>query len=344
MLKKILYAIVISLVVFAVIGILLPRQVHVERSIVIDRPPATVFTVLNSYRFFVDWSPWSDRDAAALYELSGPESGVGARLSWSGDPRQVGSGWQEITESQPHSLVRMFLNFDQQGTANTYFQLDPEVEGVRVRWGFDTDLVEGQGWFGGLLARYFGLFFDRWIGTDYELGLDRLKTLIESMPPADFSGLEVELVEARPFDILYVSTPAGPDVREVGDSLAEAYQEITALMAEEGLEMAAQPMAITRVQPERGYAFEAAIPIEPAEIQHEGRVRLGRSPGGRAVRVIHRGPYERMAPTYEKAAAWMAANDLVEQGVSWEHYISDPRETPPEELVTHIYFLVEDGH
>ncbi len=342
MLKKVFYAIVIVIFIFITVGMLLPRQVHVERSLVIDRPAATVFTVLNSYRSFVNWSPWADRDPSATYELSGPDAGVGARLGWSGDPRQVGSGWQEITESQPNHLIRMFLNFDQQGTANTYYQIDPAVSGVRVTWGFDSDLVEGQGWFGGLLARYFGLFFDRWIGADYELGLARLKALLETFPAADFSGLEVEVLEAQPLDILYVRTAAGPEVREVGDSLAEAYQEISTLMAEQGLEMAAQPMAITRLQQTQGYDFEAAIPVAPGNIQTSGRVVLGRSPQGRAVRVVHRGPYERMAPTYEQAAAWMAAHGLVEQGVSWEQYMSDPRETAPEDLVTHIYFLVAD--
>jgi effector-binding domain-containing protein len=285
-------------------------------------------------------------------------------LSWSGDPRLVGTGWQEITESRPHSLVRMHLDFDQQGVGASYFRIEQTAAGTHLTWGFDTDLLEGQGWFGGLLARYFGLFFDKWIGTDYELGLARLKAHLESLPPADFSDLEVEILEVEPVDILYVVSEAAPDSSDITASMAAAYQEITAYMAERGIEMAAQPMTITRIGEEGRYEVEAAIPVtlpeaapaaaaEPqaatSEAQASGaapapasRVRVGQSPAGRAVRVVHRGPYESMGPTYEKLAAWIGAHALEEGRVSWEQYISDPGATPEAELVTHIYFRIGD--
>lgn len=344
MFKKIFYAVVIALVLFFIGGLFLPRHAHVERSIEIQRPTATVFTVLNSYRSFAAWSPWAERDPGAVYELSGPEAGAGARLSWSGDPRLVGTGWQEITESRPYSLVRMHLDFDQQGVADSYFQIGQTAAGTHLTWGFDTDLLEGQGWFGGVLARYFGLFFDKWIGADYELGLTRLKAHLESLPPADFSDLEVEIVEVEPVDILYVVSEAGPDSSDITASLAAAYQEITAYMAEQGVEVAAQPMAITRIGEQGRYEVEAAIPATlPASLPAlASRVRVGRSPAGRAVRVVHRGPYESMGPTYEKLAAWIAAHAMEEGRVSWEQYISDPGETPEEELITHIYFRIGD--
>ncbi len=381
MFKKIFYAVVITLVLFITVGVFLPRHVHIERSIDIERPTATVFTVLNSYRSFAAWSPWAQRDPAAVYEMSGPESGPGARLSWTGDPRLVGTGWQEIVASQPNTLVRMQLDFDQQGVAESSFHIRPTEAGTHLTWGFDTDLLEGQGWFGGLVARYFGLFFDKWIGTDYEEGLARLKTHVESMPAADFSDLEVEIVEVAPADILYVTSDAGPGASDITATLATAYQEIIAYMAEQGIEMAAQPMAITRIGDQGRYEVEAAIPVhlpeaEPgiaSEAQADpgtaaaaaeeaaqgeagqglvetsetvpasaGRVRAGHSPAGRAVRVVHRGPYERMGPTYEKLAAWIAAHALIEGQVSWEQYISNPGETPEDELITHIYFRIGD--
>jgi effector-binding domain-containing protein len=49
-----------------------------------------------------------------------------------------------------------------------------------------------------------------------------------------------------------------------------------------------------------------------------------------------------MGPTYEKLAAWIAAHAMIEGRVSWEQYISDPGETPQDELITHIYFRIGD--
>jgi len=342
MLKKVLYAIVIAVVLFIAAGLLLPRNVHVERSVEIQRPAVTVFTVLNTYRTFLSWSPWAERDPAARYEFSGPTAGVGARINWTGDPRLVGSGWQEITASEPNTLVRMRLFFDQQGTATSYFRIAETATGSHLTWGFDTDLVEGQGWFAGLLARYFGLFFDRWVGGDYESGLARLKNLVESMPPADFSDLEVEIVAVEPADILFLRDAAAGSSNDLGDDLAAAYREISSFMKENAIERAAQPLAITRILPNGGFTVEAAIPVILPDVIPNGRVLTGQSPAGRALRVIHRGPYDRMAPTYAKLAAWMAAHGLSEGHVSWEQYVSDPGETPPEALITHIYFLLDD--
>lgn len=343
MFNKVLYSIVISVVIFFSIGLFLPDDVHVERRIVIQRPAVTVFTVVNSYNRFQSWSPWAQRDPGAVYEFSGPERGRGAKMSWIGDPRRVGSGWQEITESLPNSLVRMHLEFIGQGSADSYFQLDETPDGVVLTWGFDTDLSEGQGWFGGLLARYFGLFFDSWIGSDYETGLARLKTLLESMPAADFSDLVVEFIEAEAQPILYVST----SVKDGSNDLAAAYQEISAFMKERGIGMAAQPLAITRIDNGNRYEVDAAIPVgledfEGLGVGASGRVRVGRSPAGPALRLVHHGPYALMAPNYEKLSAWMAAHGVPEGRVSWEQYISDPGETAAKDLVTHIYYLLEN--
>ena len=106
MFSKFLSIVGITALLFLVGGFFLPRFVHVERSLEIEMAAAPVFSLLNSYSTFASWSPWAERDPDANYEFSGPEAGVGARMSWSGDPRLVGSGWQEITESIPHSLVR----------------------------------------------------------------------------------------------------------------------------------------------------------------------------------------------------------------------------------------------
>lgn len=341
MIEKVFYSIVIVLTLFVTGGLLLPRTAHVERSIEIERPAATVFAVLNGFESFASWSPMLVRDPDVALVLSGPSSGVGARLEWEGDPRLVGRGWQEIVVSEPVSRVSMRMAVDQLGAAESSYLVDRIGGGTRLTWTFDTDLVEGQGIFGGLLARYFGLFFDKWIGSDFEQGLDRLKLFLESLPETDFSGLDAAVVEVEAMDILYVTSSAGDG--DLAQGLANAFREISAFMSEQGLEMAAQPMAITRAWDERGFRFEAAIPIDRNDVKTSGRVTLGRSPSGQAVRVVHRGPYETMPVSYERLAAYMAVHGLREGRVSWEHYISDPGETAPEDVITHIYFLIDNA-
>ncbi len=326
---------------FLLVGFYLPKTAHVERSVWIARPASTVFVLLNGFSTFSAWSPWSERDPDTVYGYSGPVSGVGARMSWSGDPRLVGSGWQEITQSTPWSMIRLQMQLDQVGKATSYYQVRPAGDSAQLTWGFDMNLVEGQGLFSSLLVRYFGLFFDRWIGADYEAGLERFKTYAESFPATDFSDLDVEILQVEPVDILYVVMGRRESAGGIAVGLASAFNEISALMAHQSVEMQSQPMAITRAWDEGNYEFDAAIPADTAGVELSGNVRAGKSPGGRAVRVVHRGPYDTMAASYAKLAAYLAVHGIAQGQVSWEQYISDPGQTAPGETVTHIYFLIE---
>lgn len=341
MLVRFFIAILVLVVVLLAGAVLLPANVHVERSISVERPPSTVHSLLNDLNHFQQWSPWNERDPNAVYTHSGPERGVGARMAWEGDPSQVGTGWQEITASEPYSQVRIRLDFGPQGTATSYFNIRPEGRGSRVVWGFDTDVTKDRGFLGALLGKYMGLFLDGWIGADYEQGLDSFKQYAESFPGADFSSLEIELVDAPAQAILFVSSSSGRSNDAIADALGAAYGEIGRFMAANGIEFSGTPLSISRSQNPNSYEFDAAIPVDDAEIVPRGNVRLGETPSGPAVRAIHKGPYSKMSETIQKVSAFIAVQRLVHSGVTWEHYISDPGATPENELITHVYFMLE---
>ena len=98
---ELILAIVATIVVLMLIGLFLPGggQGHVERSIIIERPPSHVFDVLNSFKRFNEWSPYAKLDPNASYSFEGPVSGQGTMMTWSGD-KAVGSGRFEIIESR----------------------------------------------------------------------------------------------------------------------------------------------------------------------------------------------------------------------------------------------------
>lgn len=163
----------ILLVLLIGIGLLLPSEKTVERSIVIDAAPAQVFPHLNSMRAFHAWSPWSDIDPATEYRFEGPASGVGARMVWQSGNREVGRGSQEIVDSVADRRVATRLQFGEHGGGDATFELEPDGAATRVRWTFHTAF----GW--DLFSRYVGLMLDSMIGASYDRGLRSLKTRIE---------------------------------------------------------------------------------------------------------------------------------------------------------------------
>lgn len=173
MLRRILIGLCVTAAAFVLAAYALPRQVHVERSIVVKAPAATVYRYVSGFRRFNDFSPWAEQDPQARYTLSGPARGVGARLEWAGDPKTVGKGSQEIIAAEPGRSVRIALDFGPDGTATSLWSLGAHPEGTQVTWGFDTDLGLNP------LSRWFGLALDRFVGADYEKGLGRLEALVE---------------------------------------------------------------------------------------------------------------------------------------------------------------------
>ena len=173
---KILLGIVITLAVLFVIGgMLLPSEQHVERSVVVNADPAKVFVLVNDYREFNKWSPWATYDPEGTsYEFSGPTAGIGSKMSWSSEDPNVGSGTQEIVDSQPNTMVKSKLTFEGFDTPSfATFTLEPTDGGTRLTWSFEANLDS-------MVGRYMGLMMDKWVGGDYERGLARLKELAES--------------------------------------------------------------------------------------------------------------------------------------------------------------------
>lgn len=171
-LKRVLIGLVTVIILVLVVGFALPHQVHVERSIVINAPQAQLFDALNGFKRFNEYSPWAALDPNTQYAYDGPESGVGAKMSWVSTDSKVGSGTNEIIESTPPDFIRTRLAFGDQ-PAEASFKFEPADGGTRVTWGFDCNLGANP------IAHYFGLMFDKWIGSDYEKGLANLKQVME---------------------------------------------------------------------------------------------------------------------------------------------------------------------
>ncbi len=339
--KKVIIIVLLLFAVFVVTGYLLPKHVHVERAITVDRPAAMMFELLNSYQHYHKWSPWVGRDPKAEFIISGPDSGVGARMSWIGDPTLVGSGWQEIISSKPYEQINIKLDFDAQGIADTGFKLVVQADATQVIWFFDSDLTQGVSFPNSFLARYFGLLFDQWVGQDYELGLANLKQYAESIPVTDFNQLEIEQLQVTAQEILFVRSNNNRDPADITRIMAAAYAEISDFMTHTGINMSGQPMVITRVLDRGSYHLDAAIPVDVIPAELSGHINAGLSPSGPAVRAVHYGQYDQITSSYEKLVAYMSAHGLKRGEVSWEHYISDPGNTAQAERVTHIYIMLE---
>ena len=338
LLNRLLLALAVIIVLLAGVGWVLPRQVHVERSVNIGAPASTIFALVDGFSMFNQWSPWYGLDPSAQYNFKGPERGVGARMTWRGDASTVGSGSQEIIESRPYERVKSSLDLGSQGAATAQFTLTPEGNHTRVTWGVDVDLGMNP------VNRYFGLMIEKMVGPDYERGLWGLKRLAESLPKADFSDLKVEEIQVAPLTVAYVQASCGTSEQEIARTLGASYAKVGKFMATHKLKRAAAPITINNKWGDSGYEFDAAIPLEHApqgDIPTDSPVQVKQTYAGKALKVVHKGSYRDMDRTYEKLMAYAAAYGYEPAASPWDEYISDPGTTPESKLLTNILLPVK---
>jgi hypothetical protein len=173
-LKRVLVGFVAFVAVLLGIGLLLPREVRVERSTTIDAPVGVVFPLVNDLRAWERWTPWGkDRDSSIELTYGDRPSGKGAWFAWTSE--DLGAGKLEIVDSRPNQSIDMLLSLtdDASEPADCGFTFDAVGGKTKVTWHFDADMGV---WPPG---RYFGLFMDRLLGRDYENGLAKLKTVAE---------------------------------------------------------------------------------------------------------------------------------------------------------------------
>lgn len=330
-----LVALIIALVA---VGLLLPSSRHVERSITIDAPPCVVFATVNSFHRFDDWSPIAEVMPDASSSLIGPAFGIGAGLSWTTPGPDGDSGSQVIVSTIPEERVDLALDLGREGAAQGAYLLQPEGAGTRLTWSFDVDLGLD------LIARFRALRLDRSLGPLYAQGLANLKSLCEGLPKVDWSDIEIGLGEVRSATIAYAPGTCDASETAIAGALATAFGQVVRFVAANELQLAGHPLAITNYSDERGWSFEAGLPVagQPARgVGAESTVRMGETYGGRVVRAVHIGPYRRLQETYAKAEAFIAVYGLGRNGRPWDVFISDPGSTPEAELRTEVHYPVE---
>jgi effector-binding domain-containing protein len=328
-------------VLLAAIGLMLPRYVHVERATVLAAKPATVFVYLNGFKNFNRWSPWADIDPATQYSFDGPLIGVGAKQSWRSEHPNVGQGSQQIVSVVPQQSITMRLELPEMSPSIVTQSMEPQDEGTKLIWSLDADM----GW--NPVNRWFGLLFDKFIGPDYEKGLATLKPLIEALPQGDLAIDELSLVTttASPWLVVSDAGSAAGDGAEVAAKLGAAYGRISQYMESHGLQQVSAPVAITRSFDEQSlfWEFDAGIPIDASATASgvDSGIRLVQSYAGAALKLTHVGSYASMRPSYEKLDRFRLVAGLESNGQPWEHYVTDPADTPVDALRTDIYWPVK---
>jgi hypothetical protein len=176
--KRILCGVAVALAVmlglFLVIVAMQSNEYRVTRSATMKAAPPAVFAEVNNFHNWEAWSPWAKLDPNSKTEFAGPESGEGAKFSWSGNDK-VGEGTQTIVESKPDERIRIRLDFERpmKDTSDVEFTFKPQDDQTHVTWS-----MSGKKNFVSKAVCMF-MNMDKMLGGEFEKGLASLKGVVE---------------------------------------------------------------------------------------------------------------------------------------------------------------------
>jgi len=151
--------------------------------------------------------------------------------------------------------------------------------------------------------------------------------------PADPFGEPVTLPAQT---IVFVSGQANWD--SAFETLVEAFKRLNAYLDQHKIAPSGPAMTVYTQTDDTGFSFQAALPVAapPAEPPPAG-IAVGTSPGGQALKFVHRGSYDTLDATYEAITNELDRKGLDAKDMFIEEYVSDLLKTAEDRLVVNIY-------
>ncbi len=152
----------------------------------------------------------------------------------------------------------------------------------------------------------------------------------------------------NPADVDEVVMPEKPALLTEGKTtwdegfrvLGEAFRRLADEARRTSLSIAGKPLARFIDTNDEGFRFEALLPVGPTPAPSPALgadFRLGATPGGKAMRFVHKAPYDEIDSTYEAITAYLDARGIVVEDSFVEEYVTDMTNAADPELEINIF-------
>jgi effector-binding domain-containing protein len=328
--RRILLIILCIALIFAGIGFILPRKVHVERKLLLNATQKTIFSQITTLKNWAKWSPWLQVDTTMKLIFSGPESGVGSSLSWLSNNIDVGKGRLSIISNVSPESVEVVYDFHEKGKSIGKFLLIKENQNTNVTFSVDSDLGMNP------VSRWFGLFSDHMIGPDMEQTLLNLDEYVQNSKV--LYGYEITNFVMPARILISVRDTCSPET--VILKLSMMYKKLSLFLKSKSLSPIGNPIAVFHNFTNRNFDIEAGLPVRGIVSVPEG-LNCYENVDQRTVMIKFIGSYKTISTAYKALQTYVFNNDLQMNGPGWEEYITNPIiEADSSMRQTNIYYPI----
>ncbi|MFY0594455.1 SRPBCC family protein [Roseivirga sp.] len=304
-------------------------QTNIQRSKHINASAEKIFSILNDFNHWSAWSPWlimepgvkvTIREDAKYYE-------------WKG--KRTGEGNMAVTKEVANESIDYDLEFltPWKSQSKVRFEIKPEAEGCKVTWYMDGSLPFFMFWMKKMMEAF--------VGMDYERGLNLLKEYVED--GAIKSKLEFKGESNYP-GTKYIGVNSTCTMEKIGDQMGADFGKLHAYKsANEGTAFGDVFCIYHKWDMvKRQVSYTACLGVDKA-VNGEAGFVSGEVPATKVYVLRHIGPYEHLGNAWSTLESMKRGKEFKHvKGIHpFEHYVNDPQEVSPEELITDIHFAIK---
>ncbi|HWV71203.1 MAG TPA: SRPBCC family protein [Pseudosphingobacterium sp.] len=181
-LKKILLGIAAVVALLLIVALFVKKDYKVGREIIINKPKREVFNYVRYLRNQDNYSKWARVDPEMKKTYRGIDGTPGFVSGWESDNDEVGAGEQEIMKITEDERIDFELRFFQpfEATEPAFMAIQPISESQsKVIWGFSGHMNYPMN----LMLLF--IDFEEMIGSDLQIGLEKLKDILETQALED---------------------------------------------------------------------------------------------------------------------------------------------------------------
>jgi uncharacterized protein YndB with AHSA1/START domain len=171
-LRSFLLGIVTLVAILGIISISLPRQIHIQRDIIINASAEATYEQLSDLRNWPKWLPGNHTNIGEALSYAGPS--VGSSLHWTSERRSIGQGTVTILSAEPPKKLVTNLEFEKDEKAHSIFTLEETEEGTKLTWHLEKYMGDNP------IRKFSGLLIDSTVGEEFEDGLENIKKEVEA--------------------------------------------------------------------------------------------------------------------------------------------------------------------
>ncbi len=338
-LKYLLLLILIVVIGGAIYLATLDGNFDVQRSKVIKAPVEMVYQKVNDYKTWESWSPWLYKDPDTRLTFGDITSGTGASYSWDSENKDVGAGSMETVESIENQSItqKIFFTKPWESESDIYWSFKAAQDGgTEVTWGMKGEMP--------FMARYMASKMDEYVGPDYEKGLAKLDSVIQTDMKKYSVVVNGETMHSGGY---YLYNSGSCKIEEMEKTMGEMMSAVTEYVIKNNINIAGPVFSLYHKwdQENNAVIFSCAVPVSDRVItDKDSGIQTGMLKPFKSVKTTLNGDYDNLKEAWETTMKYIADNNLQEvQGIaSLEAYLVDQMKAPnPADWVTEIYIPIK---